>query len=249
MIETIISSLFMIPFIVRNPLLFDEINRKLQNNEIDKRQVLDELSALINCNEKPSHLTIEILLQNDKKKRTLMISREDHDKCVREIIMKISSIDLTYSVEKQLQQNPLAAKILAVLKDRFPNVSEGTLRANACKISLCKDEVEWKRVVKELNQENENNALGAVFQNYSFFPSGKTQPRSEEFFHQYIAAFHFYRMLSKWTQHGVVIPVPLRKVNIKDFLNFHCIVFIHNSSRWPTPIMQSPALTSSRTNH
>ena len=225
MIDTIISSIFMIPFIVRNPLLFDEINRKLQNNEIDKRQVLDELSALINCNEKPSHLTIEILLQNDKKKRTLMISREDHDKCVREIIMKISSIDLTYSVEKQLQQNPLAAKILAVLKDRFPNVSEGTLRANACKISLCKDEKDWKRMVKELIQENENNAKGALFQKYSFFSSGKTQPRSEEFFHQYIAAFHFYRMLSKWTQPGAVIPVPLRKVNNRVFLIF--LFFLH----------------------
>ena len=231
MIETIISSIFMIPFIVRNPLLFDEINRKLQNDEIDKRQVLDELSALINCNEKPSHLTIEILLQNDKKKRTLMISREDHDKCVREIIMKISSIDLTYSVEKQLQQNPLAAKILAVLKDRFPNVSEGTLRANACKISLCKDEEDWKRMVKELIQENENNAKGALFQKYSFFPSGKIQPRSEEFFHQYVAAFHLYRMLFKWTQRGAVIPVPLRKVNIKDFLNFHCFALIRNLFR------------------
>ena len=220
MIETIISSLFMIPFIVRNPLLFDEINRKLQNNEIDKRQVLDELSALINCNEKPSHLTIEILLQNDKNKRTLMISREDHDKCVREIIMKISSIDLTYSIEKQLQQNPLAAKILAALKDRFPNLTEETLRTKACKISLCKGEEEWKRMIKELNQENENNAQGAVFQKYSFFPSGKTQPRSEEFLHQYIAAFHFYQRLSKWTQPGAVIPVPLRKVNNRGFLIF-----------------------------
>ena len=154
-------------------------------------------------------------------------------------------------LEEQLQQNPVSAKIFAALKSRFPNLTEGTLRAKACKISLCKDEEEWKRVVKELNQENENNAPGAVFKKYSFFPSGQKEIKSEEIFQQYVAAFHFYRMLSKWTQHehGVVIPVPLRKVNIKDFLNFHCIVFIHNSSRWPTPIMQSPALTSSRTNH
>ena len=244
MIETIISSIFMIPFIIRNPLLFDVINRKLQNNDYkDKRQELNDLNALISCDEKPSELTIEILLPNDKKNRTLLITIEDNDKCVREIKKKISSIDLTYSLEEHLGEDPLAAKILAALRNRFLNVSEETLRAKACKISLCKDEEDWKTVVKELNQENENNALGAVFKKYSFFPSGKTQPRSEEFFHQYVAAFQFYRMLSKWTQPGAVIPVPLRKVNIKDFLNFLCFVFIHNSYRWPTPMMQSPALT------
>ena len=244
MIEKIISSLFLIPFIVRNPLLIDEINRKLQNNDYkDKRQELNDLTALISCDEKPSDLTIEILLPNDKKNRTLVITREDYDRCIREIAMKISSIDLTYSIEEQLQQNPLSAKILAVLKDRFPNLTEETLKAKACKISLCKDEEEWKMIVKELNQENENNSPGAVFQKYSFFPSRQTELRSDELVHQYIAAFHFYRMLSKWTLPGAVIPVPLRKVNIKDFLNFRCFVFIHNSFRWSTPMMQSPALT------
>ena len=79
-------------------------------------------------------------------------------------------------------------------------------------------------MVKELNQENKNNAQGAVFKKYSFFPSGKTELRSDELVHQYIAAFHFYRMLSKWTQPGAVIPVPLRKVeraNMKFFDNYH----------------------------
>ena len=223
MIETIIFSLFLLPFIVRNPLLIDEINRQIQNNDNKvKRQALDDLIALINCDEKPSDLTIEILLPNDKNNRTLVITREDNDKCIREIAMKISSMDLTYSVEEQLQQNPLAAKILAVLKERFPNLTEETLRAKAYKISLCKDEEEWKRVIKELNQENKNNAQGAVFKKYSFFPSRQTELRSDEYFHQYIAAFHFYRMLSKWSLPNAVIPVPLRKVNNNVFLNFHC---------------------------
>ena len=106
MIETIIFSLFLLPFIVRNPLLIDEINRQIQNNDNKvKRQALDDLIALINCDEKPSDLTIEILLPNDKNNRTLVITREDNDKCIREIAMKISSMDLTYSVEEQLQQN------------------------------------------------------------------------------------------------------------------------------------------------
>ena len=118
--------------------------------------------------------------------------------------MIISSIDLTYSLEEHLKQNPLAAKILAALRNRFLNVSEETLRAKACKISLCKDEGDWKTLVKELSQENENNAQGAVFKKYSFFPSGKTQPGSVEFIHQSIAAYHFYRMLSKWSQPNAV---------------------------------------------
>ena len=118
--------------------------------------------------------------------------------------MIISSIDLTYSLEEHLKQNPLAAKILAALKERFPNLIEETLSAKACKISLCKGEEEWKRMIKELNQENENNAQGAVFKKYSFFPSGKTQPGSVEFIHQSIAAYHFYRMLSKWSQPNAV---------------------------------------------
>ena len=229
MIETIISSIFMIPFIVRNPLLFDVINRKLQNNDYkDKRQEFNDLNALISCDEKPSELTIEIRLPNDKKNRKLLITIEDNDKCVREIKKKISSIDLTYSLEEHLEEDPLAAKMLAALRNRFLNVSEETLRAKACEISLCKDEEEWKRMVKELTQENENNAQGAVIKKYSFFPSGKTQPRSEEFFHQYIAAYHFYQMLSKWCLPNAVIPVPLRKVNIRDFLIFPFSSYIYS---------------------
>ena len=124
MIEKIISSLFLLPFIVRNPLLFDEINKKLQNNDYkDKKQVLDDLTALISCDEKPSELTIEILLPNDKKNRTLLITIEDNDKCIHEITMKISSIDLTYSLEEHLEEDPLAAKILAALRNRFLNVN------------------------------------------------------------------------------------------------------------------------------
>ena len=86
----------------------DHIKFAGNNDYKDKKQVLDDLTALISCDEKPSDLTIEILLPNDKKKRTLLITTEDYDKCIKEIAMKISSIDLTYSVEEQLQKNPLS---------------------------------------------------------------------------------------------------------------------------------------------
>ena len=244
MIETILSSLYMLPFMALYSDNMSRIKKRLQNNEYkDRRQVVEDLTTLITNDGQEIDITVEISLGRESEKRRISFKREDIDRCCVEIEKKISSFNLTMVLEEQLQQNPVSAKIFAALKSRFPNLTEETLKAKACKISLCKEEEEWKMIVKELNQENENNAPGAVFQKYSFFPSGKAQPRSEEFFHQYIAAFQFYRMLSKWTQCGAVIPVPLRKVKIKTFLNFHCFVVIRNSSRWPTPMMQSPALT------
>ena len=244
MIETILSSLYMLPFMALYSDNMSRIKKRLQNNEYkDRRQVVEDLTTLITTDGQEIDVTVEISLGKESEKKRISFKREDIDRCCVEIEKKISSFNLTMVLEEQLQQNPVSAKIFAALKSRFPNLTEETLKAKACKISLCKDEEEWKRMIKELNQENENNAPGAVFQKYSFFPSGKAELRSDEYFHQYIAAFHFFRMLSKWILPNAVIPVPLRKVNIKDFLNFLCFVFIHNSSRWPTPIMQSPALT------
>ena len=244
MIETITASHFMLPLTQIDPDINDKIKRSLQSTDYkDEKHVFNDLTALISCDDKQMNLTLDILLGDETETRRIVFNREDIKISVQEIITKISSIALAVSFEEQLRQNPLSARIFKALKDRFPNVSKETLKAKACKISLCKDEKDWKRMVKELIQENENKAHGALFQKYSFFPSGKTQPRSEEFFHQYVAAFHFYRMLFKWTQRGAAIPVPLRKVNIKDLLNFHCFVSIRNSFRWPTPMMQSPALT------
>ena len=221
MIETILSSLYILPFMVLHPDIMSRIKKRLQNNEYkDRRQVVEDLTTLITNDGQEIDVTVEISLGKESEKKRISFKREDIDRCCVEIEKKISSFNLTMVLEEQLQQNPVSAKIFAALKSRFPNLSEETLKAKACKISLCKDEEEWKRMIKELNQENENNAPGAVFKKYSFFPSGKTQPRSEEFFHQYIAAYHFYQMLSKWSLPNAVIPVPLRKVNIKDFLIF-----------------------------
>ena len=223
MIEPILSSLYILPFMVLHPDIMSRIKKRLQNNEYkDRRQVVDDLTTLITTDGQEIDITVVISLGKQSEKKRISCKREDIDRCYAEIEKKISSFNLTMVLEEHLQQNPVSAKIFAALKSRFPNLPEETLKAKACKISLCKDEEEWKRMIKELNQENENNAPGAVFQKYSFFPSWKTQPRSEEFFHQYASAFYFYRMLSKWTEPGAVIPVPLRKVNNKDFLNLHC---------------------------
>ena len=223
MIETILSSLYMLPFMALYSDNMSRIKKRLQNNEYkDRRQVVEDLNTLITNDGQEIDITVEISLGRESEKKRISFKREDVDRCCEAIEKKISSFNLTMVLEEQLQQNPVSAKIFAALKSRFPNFSEETLKAKACKISLCKGEDEWMTVVKELNQENENNAPEAVFQKYSFFPSRQTELRSDELVHQYIAAFHFYRMLPKWTLPGAVIPVPLRKVYFKNFLNFHC---------------------------
>ena len=128
-----------------------------------------------------------------------------------EMIKRVNSLEEKVSIEDQLRENPLPAKILTALKNRFPNVTEEKLKANACKISMMRKEEEWKKVVKELNQENENNKADAVYKKFSLFPSGYSDLEGD----QHIAGFLFYRTMAKWSQPGSVIPVPLRKVNIK----------------------------------
>merc|ERR1712032_703118 len=114
--------------------------------------------------------------------------------------------------EYQLRENALTGKIFVTLKNRFPNVAEEELKAEACKLSTCNEE-DWKEIVKRINQENENNKPGAVFDRFRQFPSQQFEVEGEEVVHQYIAGLHFYRMMAKWTQPGADIPVPLRKVD------------------------------------
>ena len=221
MIETILSSLFMLPFIIRNPLLIEEINRKLQKNDFkDKRKVLHDLTTLISFDEKQTMFTMDTWLQNDAEKRQIFLTKEDIDRCFKEIEKKISSIVLIISFEEQLERNPLSGKIFIALKGRFPHVDEETLKSKTLLQSMSNNEEGWKRVVKILSQENENNNPGAVFKQFSFFPSWQSELQSKKLVHQHIAAFHFYRMLAKWTNTNEVIPVPLRKVDINVFLNF-----------------------------
>ena len=130
MIETILSSLFMLPFIVRNPLLIEEINRKLQKNDFkDKRKVLHDLTTLISFDEKQTMFTVDTWLQNDAEKRQIFLTKEDIDRCFKEIEKKISSIVLIISFEEQLERNPLSGKIFIALKGRFPHVDEETLKS------------------------------------------------------------------------------------------------------------------------
>ena len=82
MIETILSSLYMLPFMVLHPDIMSRIMKRLQNNEYkDRRQVVDDLTALITNDGQDIHVTVEISLGKESEKRRISCKREDIDRC------------------------------------------------------------------------------------------------------------------------------------------------------------------------
>ena len=247
MVDMIMSSLLILPFMKLNPEGIDKINKKLQKKEYkDKNQVFQDLTSVLSHESDQEYFTVEILLENEDSKRRIVIKRDDLKNIIEQMKKKITCITTTLSFEDQLRENPLAGKILTALRSRFPNVTEDKLKAEACKISTFNEE-DWKQIVARMNQENENNKPGAVYKRFRFCPSQGLAVGGEEAVHQHIAGLQFYRMLAKWTQPGAVIPVPLRKVELTKTFSGPSLTMIVSSSRLPTHKMQSPVSTMSRT--
>ena len=224
MVDMIMSSLLIVPFIELNPERIDEIKKRLQKKEYkDKNQLFQDLISVLSYESNQEYFSMEILLDNEDNKRRIVIKSEDMKNIIEQMKKKITYMTMTLSFEDQLRENPLADKVFTALKTRFPNVAEDKLKAEACKISTCNEE-DWKQIVARMNQENENNKPGAVYKRFRFFPSQRSEGGGAEAVHQHIAGLQFYKMLAKWTQPGAVIPVPLRKVeraNMKFFDNYH----------------------------
>ena len=53
------------------------------------------------------------------------------------------------------------------------------------------------RICSTPNQENKNMKPGAIYQNFSFFPSKDAELAGEYAIHQCIAGFHFYITMAK----------------------------------------------------
>ena len=105
MIETILSSLYMLPFMVLHPDIMSRIKKRLQNNDYkDRRQVVDNLTALITNDGQEIDITVDILLGRQSEKKRISFKRQDIDRCYVEIEKKITSFNLTMVLEEQLQQ-------------------------------------------------------------------------------------------------------------------------------------------------
>ena len=136
---------------------------------------------------------------------------DDTEKIAKEMKAKLKSEAQKLLIEEQLTESPISGKILAVLKNRFSNISEEHLKMAATRLAR-NQEGEWKDIVQELHQDNENMKPGAIYQKFSFFPSKNGEMTGEYAIHHCIAGFHFFKMITKWTESSSSIPVPLRKV-------------------------------------
>lgn len=214
-INAMTLSLHALPFLKANPMGLDDIEDMLEKRKYENRkQVFRDLTEVFkHRNEKTFEIIIEI--DDEKRRHKITVTKEEMQTLGIEMTKRVTALAEILSIEDQIRENGLAGKIFFALKNRFPDVAEDELKANACKISTCNEE-EWKKMVMRLNEENENNKPGTVYKRFRFFPSQQLEVEGAEVVHQYIAGLHFYRMMAKWTQPGAAIPVPVRKVDSND---------------------------------
>ena len=208
MFDETMSGLSMIAFTQLYPERMEQIKEKLRKSENkEKIQLLQDLIAVIDENLDKEFRTMDIWVDAGDCRRRIAINKEDMRNMIEGMKQKLASMTKILSFEDQLKRSHTAA-----LKARFPNVTENALKENACEISKSKTDEDWKKIVRKINEENENKKPGAVYKRFRFFPSQQLEPEGEGAVHQYLAGLHFYRMLAKGAQPGAIIPVPLRKV-------------------------------------
>ena len=219
MIDCFASSIFAVPYLsshpcvdARAPKSIHDIKEKLKKNGyINTRQVFQDIDVIFSKENHQDSFKTHVLFDNGEIERSTVVFLVDKEKIAQEMKAKLAREAQNLFIDEQVRAVPMARKILAVLKNRFPNISETHLKLAAFKL-VCNQEGEWKNLVQELHQENENMKPGAIYQKFSFFPSKDVEMTGEYAIHQCIACFHFYRMMPKWTEPSSPIPVPLRKV-------------------------------------
>ena len=87
-----------------------------------------------------------------------------------------------------IQDRPVATKIHTALEKRFPNVPCKHLMMKAFEVSQSKEDI-WKRIVRDLNQVNENLKPDALYQKFRFTPSQQHDFGQEHIVHKYIAGY------------------------------------------------------------
>merc|ERR1719430_2331986 len=154
---------------------------------------------------------ISFTLDNDNKQRRVNINVDEKEKMGNEMKKKLSYWTETNFVEETMEERPVAGKIFTALQKRFPHVAEEELKVQACEVAHSKEDI-WKKIVRELNQRNENQKPDAVYQKFRFASSRHLELDGEHAIHKYIAGYQFYRMMMKWTGPNASFPIPLRKV-------------------------------------
>ena len=134
---------------------------------------------------------------------------DERKKMGKEMKKKLLHWTETNFVNETMEEGPEAQNICTALQKQFPNLEQEELEVQACKIAENKENV-WKKIVRELNQKNENQKPSVAFQRYSFAPSSHLELEDEHVIHNYIAGYQFYKMMTRWSKEGASIPIPLR---------------------------------------
>jgi len=194
------------------PRSIDEIREKLTKEAYTTtNEIFDDMEEVFESRNQRNMEEISFTLDNDMKQRRVNINVDEKEKMGNEMKKKLSYWTETNFVDETMEERPVAGKIFTALQKRFPNVPEEELKVQACEVAHSKEDI-WKKIVRELNQRNENEKPEAVYQKFRFAPSRHLELDSDHAIHKYIAGYQFYRTMMKWTDPGASFPIPLRKV-------------------------------------
>merc|ERR1719234_578761 len=194
------------------PRNIDEIKEKLKKEAyMTTNEIFDDMEEVFNSGNDRNMEEISFALDNDRIQRRACINADERERMGNEMKKKLLHWTETNFVDEMMEERPVAGKIFTALQKRFPHVPEEELKVKAYEVAHSKEDI-WKKIVRELNQKNENERPDAVYQKFHFAPSRHLELDEEHAIHKFIAGYQFYRMMMKWAEPGASFPIPLRKV-------------------------------------
>ena len=87
-----------------------------------------------------------------------IIDTDEIGKLGKQMKRKLSYWTEKNFVDNTMEERPVAGEIFTSLQKRFPHVNEEELRVQACKVAHSMEDT-WKKIVRELNQKNDNEKI------------------------------------------------------------------------------------------
>merc|ERR1719193_2524947 len=152
------------------PRSIDEIKEKLTRGAyMTTNEIFDDMEEVFDSRNDRNMEEISFTLDNDNIPRRVCINTDEKEKMGNEMKKKLSHWTETNFVDAMMKERPVAGKIFTALQKRFPYVTEEELKMQACEVAHSKEDI-WKKIVRELNQKNENEKPDAVYQKFRFAP-------------------------------------------------------------------------------
>merc|ERR1719447_814921 len=190
----------------------DEIKERLAKEAyMTTNEIFDDMEEVFDSKNDRNKEEISFMLNNDNIERRVCINTDEKGKMGEEMKLKLIQWTEKTFLDETMEERPVAGKIFTALQKRFPHVGEEELKVQACEVAHSKEDI-WKRIVRELNQKNENRKPDAIYQKFRFASPRHLELDGEHAVHKYIAGYQFYKMMMKWAEPGASIPIPLRKV-------------------------------------